>query len=152
MGKAKAREEDDLTRVRDALEVVEEDGRGLEAEFSHLMVERTSLLIDLKVSKDEVFALHSQASKDKESMAEEYHKALKQIFDYGYGSCAFKHGIRGDRTRTSPGMPDSVKPLPLEFFTNLGCPRALPLVEAKAAEVLLVETVKDPKEGIVEEE
>ena len=38
------------------------------------------------------------------------------------------------------------------FFTNLGCPRAPPPVEAKAAEVLLVETAKDPKEGIVEEE
>ena len=38
-GKAKARVEDDLTRVRDAVLATEEDGYGLEAEVTRMMVE-----------------------------------------------------------------------------------------------------------------
>ena len=68
----KARAKDDLTRVRDALAATEEDGRGLEAEFARLTVERTSLLLELDASRDEVSALHSQASKDKEVVVEDY--------------------------------------------------------------------------------
>ena len=49
-------------------------------------------------------------------------------------------------------MPDSADPLPLEFFVNLGCPPAPLVVEAKAAKVHLVETAKDPTEGVVVEE
>ena len=71
-GKAKARAEDDLTRVQEALAAAEEDGRGLEAEVARLTVEITSLLLNLEASRDKVSALHSQASKDKESMVEDY--------------------------------------------------------------------------------
>ena len=46
-GEAKARAEDDLARMRDALAAVEEDGRGLEAEVTLLTVEQTSLLLEL---------------------------------------------------------------------------------------------------------
>ena len=68
----KARAKDDLTRVRDALAATEEDGRGLEAEFARLTVERTSLLLELDASRDEVSALHSQVGKDKEVVVEDY--------------------------------------------------------------------------------
>ena len=95
-GKAKARVKDDLVRMRDALAVAEEDERGLEAKVACLMVEQTSLLLELETSRDEVSSLHSQAGKDKEAMMEDYYKVLEQIFTYGYGCCAFKHGIRGD--------------------------------------------------------
>ena len=101
--------------------VAEEDGSGLEAEIAHLKVERTSLLLDLEASMDEVSTLHSQAGKDKEAMVEDYQKALEQIFAYGYGCCAFKHGIGGDQPRISDGMPHSADPLPPKFFANLGC-------------------------------
>ena len=56
---AKARIEDDLTRVRDALEAGEEDRHGLEAKIARLAVERTLLLLELEASKDELSALHS---------------------------------------------------------------------------------------------
>ena len=56
---AKVRAEDDLARMRDALAAVEEDERGLEVEVARLTVEQTSLLLELKTSRDEVFALHS---------------------------------------------------------------------------------------------
>ena len=46
-GEAKARAEDELARMRDALATAEEDRRGLEAEVAHLKVERTSLLLEL---------------------------------------------------------------------------------------------------------
>ena len=72
IGEAKARAEDDLTRDRDALAAAEEDQRRLEAEVSHLTVERTSFLLELETSRDEVFALHAQVGKDKEAMVEDY--------------------------------------------------------------------------------
>ena len=83
-----------------------------------------SLLLELQASRDEVSSPHSQAVKNKETMVEDYQKALEQIFAYGYGCYVFKHGIRGDQPRIPDGMPDSVDPLPPEFFANLGCPPA----------------------------
>ena len=59
VGDAKARAEDDMTRARDALEAVEEDECRLEAKVACLVVERTSLLLELEASKDEVSSLHS---------------------------------------------------------------------------------------------
>ena len=67
-------------------------------------------------------SLQSQGSKDKEAMKEEYKKALKVIFSYGYGCCFFKHNICGDRSEVSKGMTDSANLLPLKFFVNLECP------------------------------
>ena len=84
-GDVKARAENDLTRVLDALIVAEEDGLRLEAEVSRLEVEQTSLLLELEASKDEVSSLHSQVGKEKEAMEEDYQKALELIFAYGYG-------------------------------------------------------------------
>ena len=98
---AKARVEDDLARMRDALAAVEEEERGLEAEVARLTVERMSLLLEPKTSRDEVSALHSQEGKDKEAMVEDYQKALERIFTYGYECCVFQHGIRSDRTKDS---------------------------------------------------
>ena len=95
-GDAKARIEDNLTQARDALAVAEEDGRRLEAEVARLVVEPTSLFLELKASKDEVSSFHSQAGKDKEAIGEDYQKALEQIFSYGYKCCTFKHSICGD--------------------------------------------------------
>ena len=99
IGDAKARVEDDLTRARGALASVEEDRHRLEVEVARLVVEQTSLLLELEASKDEVSFLYSQAGKDKEAMVEDYQKALEQIFAYGYGCCAFKHNICGDLPR-----------------------------------------------------
>ena len=132
-GEAKARAKDDLTRARDALAAAEEDERRLEAEVGFLEVERTSFLLELEASKDEVSSLHSQANKDKEAMEEDYHKDLEQIFAYGYGCCAFKHTICGDQPGIPDGMPNSIDPLPPEFFENLGCSPAPTAIEAKAA-------------------
>ena len=85
-------------------------------------VERISLFLELKATKDKVSFLHSQVSRDKETMEEEYHKALEVIFAYGYGCCVFKHNIHGDHSDVLDSMPDSVDPLPLDFFVNPGCP------------------------------
>ena len=111
-GDAKARVEDDLTRARDALAATKEDMHRLEAEVARLAIERTSLLLELKASKDEVSFLHSQASKDKEALEEDYQKALEQIFTYGYGCCVFKHIIYGGLPGIPDGMPNSANPLP----------------------------------------
>ena len=68
-------------------------------------------------------------------MEEDYQKALKLIFAYGYGCCAFKHNFSGDRPKIPNGMPNSADPLPLEFFINPRCPQAPAAIEAKTAEV-----------------
>ena len=125
---------------------------GLKAEVARLAVERTSLLLELEASKDEVSSLHSQVRKDIEAMGEDYHKALEQIFSYGYRSYAFKHNIYGDQPGIPDGMPDSTDPLPQEFFANLGCPSVLIATKTKAIEVHLGEAVKDSVEDTVVEE
>ena len=82
-GNAKARAEEDLARVQEALVATEEGGRKAKAKIARFEVERTSLLLELGASKDEVSSLYSEAGKDKEVIEEEYHKALEVIFSYG---------------------------------------------------------------------
>ena len=55
----KARAEDNLARVQDALVVAEEARRKVEAEAACIEVERTSLLLEIRAAKDEVSSLHS---------------------------------------------------------------------------------------------
>ena len=107
-GQARARVEEDLARVQEALAVAEEGRCKAKAETARLEVERTSLLLELEETKDEVSSLHSQASRDKEAMEEEYQKALEVIFAYGYRCCVFKHNICGDYPEVPNGIPDSV--------------------------------------------
>ena len=56
--------EDDLPKVQEALAVAKEARCKVEAKTSGLEVERTSILLELDVAKDEVSFLHSQADKD----------------------------------------------------------------------------------------
>ena len=49
-------------------------------------------------------------------------------------------------------MPDSIDPLPPDFFANMGRPPAPTANEAKAAKVHPIEMVKDPVEGAVTKE
>ena len=134
-GDAKARVADDLSRVQEALPIEEKARRKVEAKTSRLKVEWTSLLLKLRATKDEVSSLHSQASKDKEAIEEDWQKALELIFAYGYGCCVFKHKICGDQPEVPDGKPDSSNPLPLEFFANPRCPSAPVATEATVAEV-----------------
>ena len=85
-------------------------------------------------------------------MEEDYQKALELIFTYGYGCCAFKHSIYGDRLEIPNDMLDSTDLFPLEFFVNPRCPLAPTTVEVKAIEICQGEAAKDPKEGVVLEE
>ena len=52
-------------------------------------------------------SFHSQASKDKKVIEEDYQKALELVFAYGYGCCVFKHNICGDHPKVPDGMLDS---------------------------------------------
>ena len=71
-GDAKARAEDDLSRVQEALVVAKEVRRKAKAETARLEVERTSPLLGLGEANDEVSSLYSQTGKDKETMEEDY--------------------------------------------------------------------------------
>ena len=132
---AKARGEDELARVQDALEVTEEARRKVEGEVSCLEVERTSFMLEVGATKDEVSSLQSQVSKDKAAMEENYQKALELIFAYGYKCCMFKHNIYGDQPEVVDGMPDSSESLPPVFSMNPRCPSAPIATKATAIEV-----------------
>ena len=93
-------------------------------------------------------SLQSQAGKDKEVIEEDYQKALKLTFAYGYRCCTFKHNICGDQPEVPNGMPDSSDPFPLEFFLNPRCQSAPVATEAtttKAEQSKTIEEAKDPK-------
>ena len=104
---ARARAEEDMARVQEALAAAEEGRRKEEAETARLEVKRTSLLLELGATKYEVTSLHSQTGRDKEAIEEEYQNALEVIFAYGYGCCVFKH-ICGDHPKVLKGMPNSI--------------------------------------------
>ena len=92
-------------------------------------------------------SLHSQAGKDKESIEEDYQKALEMIFADGYGCYVFKHNICGDQPEISDGMPNSSDPLPLEFFVNPRC-RPVPVAtEVTVVKVDQSEAIKEPEKS-----
>ena len=146
-GEAKARVEDDLARVQEALAVAEKATRKAKAETSRLEVEKTSLFLELKLAKDEVSSLHSQAGKDKKAMDEDYQKALELIFAYGNGCCVFKHNICGDQPEVPDGMPDSYDSFLPNFFAKPRCPSTPVAIEVTIAEVDQDEVTKEPEKS-----
>ena len=56
-GDAKGRAKDDLARVQDALVVAKEARRKADAKVASLEVERTSLLLEVGATKEEVSSL-----------------------------------------------------------------------------------------------
>ena len=80
-------------------------------------------------------------------MEEDYQKALKLIFAYGYGCCVFKHNICGYHLEVPHGMPDSSDPLPPEFFTNLKWSPVPTATEATVAKVHHSEAAEEPKKS-----
>ena len=134
-GDAKVRVENDLARVQDALVIAEEAKHKAKAEVASLVVERTSFMLEVEATKDEVSSLHSQLGKDKAAMEEDYEKSLELIFTNGYKCCMFKHNICGDKLKVPNGMLDSSDPLLLEFFANLRCPPVPTATEATTVEV-----------------
>ena len=59
VGDARARAEEDLAKVQEALAAAEEGKRKAKVETACLEVERTSLLLELGATKDEVSSLKS---------------------------------------------------------------------------------------------
>ena len=55
-------------------------------------------------------------------MEVEFYVSSDVIFNYGYGCYAFAHDICESKPMIPPGMPDTSKPLPPEFFVNPRCP------------------------------
>ena len=141
-GDAKAQVEDNLDKVQGALEVRQK----VEVEVACLEVERTSLMLEIGATKNEVSSLHSQTGKDKASMEEDYQKPLELIFAYGYKCCMFKHNICGDQPEVPNGMSNSSDPLSLEFFVNPKCPLILAAIEATTTEADQSEVVRGAEE------
>ena len=63
-----------LAATEEAKAAAEEARRKTEAKVARLEVKRTSLLLEIGTTKDEVSSLHSQVGKDKKAMEEDYQK------------------------------------------------------------------------------
>ena len=53
---------------------------------------------------------------ERKEIEEEFDASGDVIFNYGYDCCVFGHNICGSEPMILVGMPDTTKPLPLEFF------------------------------------
>ena len=137
---------DDLARDQEAQAIAEEARLKVEAKTFCLVIEWTSLLLELEAAKDEVSSIHSQVGKDKEAMEEDYRKALELIFVNGYGCCVFKHNICGYQPEVPNGMPDSSDPFPPELFANR-VPLAPKAIEVMTAEVDQSEAIKESEKS-----
>ena len=115
-GSARAKVESELARVQNALVIVEEARLKAKAEASRLANERVSLLLELGTCKDKVSTIQAEALKEKKAMKEAYQEGFDVPFNYGYGCCAFAHNIYGSQPEVPNEMPDTSKPLSLEFF------------------------------------
>ena len=69
------------------------------------------------------------------AMDEAYEEGFDVIFNYGYGCCAFAHNICGSQPEVPDGIPDTSKPLSLEFFINPRCPLSAVPIEAASIDV-----------------
>ena len=110
-------------------------------------VERTSFLLEIGATKDEVCSIQFHTSMDKEAMEEDYQKALKVIFVYDYGCCVFIHNIRGDHLEVPDGMPYFSVSLPLEFLVNPRRPPVPTATEDTAVGAHPSEVTKDLEEN-----
>ena len=118
--------ESELDGVQHALAAFGEAWWKAEEEANHLKDERVSLLLELRSSKDELFAFREEASKVNKALEEEFDAGFEVIFNYGYGCCAFAHNICWSKPRIPAGMPNMSKSLPPKFFINPRAPRVLP--------------------------
>ena len=67
------------------------------------------------------------------------------IFNYGYDCYAFAHNICGSELEVPNGMPDTSKPLSLEFFINPRCPLGVVPVEVASIDVRPSEAINAPE-------
>ena len=63
----------------------------------------------------------------------------------GYGCCAFEHNICGSHPEVRDGMPDTYKPLSLEFFINPRCTLGVVPTEAASTDVHPDEVTNAPE-------
>ena len=78
---ARVKVESELSRIQNALAVVEEARWKAENEASRLAVERVFLLLELRTCKDEVSAIREEALKEKKALEEAYEEGFNVIFN-----------------------------------------------------------------------
>ena len=78
--------------------------------------------MELGVGKEELTALQEKETAERKAMEEEFDVSSDVIFNYGYGYCAFAHDICGSKSMIPARMPDTLEPLPPEFFYQLPMP------------------------------
>ena len=115
-GNARAKVESELAIVHNALAVAEEARWKAKDEVSRLTEKLVSLLLELGTCKDEMSAIQAEALKENEALRKAYEEGFDVIFNYGYGCCTFAHNICGSQPEVPNRMPDTSKPLSLEFF------------------------------------
>ena len=74
--------------------------------------------MELKASEEKFSAFQAKVTMEKKVMEEEFEASGDVIFNYGYGCYAFAHNVCGSESMIPAGMPDTIKPLPPEFFLS----------------------------------
>ena len=114
--------ESELDSVQQGLAATREACRKAEEEICRLTDERLTLIMELEAGKEELSAFQEKATMERKAMEEEFDTSSDVIFDYSYGCCAFAHNICGSKLMILAEMPDTSKPLPLEFFYQFPMP------------------------------
>ena len=115
---ARLKAESELDSAQQALDAAKEACRKAKEEICRLTDERLSLIMEIRVGKEELAAFQVKASAKREAMEAEFDASSDVIFNYGYGYCTFAHDICGSKPMIPCGMPDMSKSLPPEFFVN----------------------------------
>ena len=85
--------ESELGSVQQALVAAKEACRRVEEENGRLMDERLSLFVELGTNKDDFTAFRERSFAERSALEAEFDASSDVIFNYGYGCCAFAHGI-----------------------------------------------------------
>ena len=94
-------------------------------------------------------AIQAESLKEKKALEEAYKEGFDVIFKYGYGCCTFAYNICGSQPEVPDEMPDTSKPLSLEFFINPRCPPGAVPAKAASTDVRPGEVMNAPKrEGL----
>ena len=116
---AQLKAESELDSTQQALAAAKEACWKAEEEICWLTDERLSLIMEVGAGKEELAAFQAKETTEREAIEAEFDASIDVIFNYGSNCCAFAHDICGSKPMIHVGMPNTSKPMPLEFFVNL---------------------------------
>ena len=110
-----------------------------EEENGYLADEKLALVIELGALKDEYAVFWEKTAVDRESMEAEFDSSGDNLFNYGYGCCAFEHNICGSKPEIPDSMPNPLVPITAKFFANPHCPSNTSAAASVPGSIVVIE-------------